>query len=82
MDVRYITYTKNLVYDIETVIFISDAQAVGNAHFGQGTGPMLLDNVACGGGEASIKNCKKGFDAGEDSHAEDAGVICVKKGSS
>ena len=53
---------------------------MGNAHFGQGTGPMLLDNVACNGREASIGKCKKGFDAGEDSHAEDAGVICVRKG--
>ena len=60
--------------------FISDAQAVSNARFGQGTGPMLLDNVGCSGRETSIKNCKKGFDAGEDSHVEDAGVICVKQG--
>lgn len=68
------------MHTIKIVVFITDAQAVGNAHFGQGTGPMLLDNVACRGNEASIKNCNKGFDAGEDSHAEDAGVICVKKG--
>lgn len=60
---------------------VLDAQAVSNAHFGQGTGPMILDNVFCRGTENNIQNCYKSFDASEDSHNEDAGVICVKQGT-
>lgn len=46
------------------------------AYFGQGSGPILLDNVRCNGNEVDIRNCSftSNVNCG---HSEDAGVICV-----
>lgn len=46
------------------------------AYFGQGSGPILLDNVRCNGNEVDIRNCTytSNVNCG---HSEDAGVICV-----
>merc|ERR1712087_1089800 len=47
------------------------------AHFGQGTGNVLLDNVACTGYEENIAQCHhRGFNVSNCNHDEDAGVIC------
>lgn len=57
---------------------ILDSLATTGAFFGQGLGPILLDNVQCLGNELTILQCQ-----GEDQlglhncrHTEDAGVIC------
>ncbi|XP_072549832.1 uncharacterized protein [Salminus brasiliensis] len=48
-----------------------------SAHFGQGSGPILLDNVGCSGSESSITGCRHGgFGKHDCGHGEDAGVIC------
>uniref|UniRef100_UPI0037E924ED scavenger receptor cysteine-rich domain-containing protein DMBT1-like n=1 Tax=Semicossyphus pulcher TaxID=241346 RepID=UPI0037E924ED len=47
------------------------------AHFGRGTGPIWLDNVACSRNESSVTECQhRGFGKHNCGHHEDAGVVC------
>ncbi|KAL0195675.1 hypothetical protein M9458_009247, partial [Cirrhinus mrigala] len=46
-------------------------RAVGVAHFGQGSGPIWMD-------EKTLKDCtSKGWGENNCNHGEDAGVICL-----
>ena len=56
-----------------------------NAFFGQGTGPIQLDNVACRGSESRLIDCNRGANPGNVvpgigesncDHTEDAGAGC------
>ncbi|CAL8266668.1 unnamed protein product [Merluccius merluccius] len=69
---------------------IPDAQVVCNqlgcgqamearpeAFFGPGVGTILLDNLKCNGGEASLRECSHiSWDVHNCDHTEDAGVTC------
>lgn len=52
-------------------------QALRGAPFGEGTGPILLDNMLCTGNEDSLKNCPhNGWKNHNCYHNEDAAVQC------
>ena len=56
---------------------ISDAEALGQAYFGEGTGMIWLNNVQCTGSERALINCTASISGiNSCTHAQDAGVRC------
>ena len=48
-----------------------------SAHFGQGSGQILLDELGCTGSEASLLDCShNGINVHDCEHREDASVTC------
>ncbi|KAI2646792.1 Deleted in malignant brain tumors 1 protein [Labeo rohita] len=51
--------------------------ALSDAHFGQGSGPIWMSFVVCTGSESTLKNCgSAGWGKSSCDHSKDAGVIC------
>ncbi len=48
------------------------------AAFGQGTGPILLDDVRCSGNEFGLRNCTYAL-IDNCAHSEDVGIVCLGK---
>ncbi|XP_036801680.1 deleted in malignant brain tumors 1 protein [Oncorhynchus mykiss] len=58
-------------------------EAPHQAHFGEGSGSILLDDVACMGSEGSLLECSSGGIGNHDcGHDEDASVTCMMDGIS
>uniref|UniRef100_A0A3Q3GCS4 SRCR domain-containing protein n=1 Tax=Labrus bergylta TaxID=56723 RepID=A0A3Q3GCS4_9LABR len=52
-------------------------RAPGSVVFGEGTDPILLDDVTCSGSERSLSDCQHdGYQNHDCTHDEDAGVVC------
>ncbi len=68
---------------INTLTNILGATSFINAQFGQGTGPILLDDLRCTGLEYRIFDCPGvPIEADNCAHSSDAGVRCVAGKSS
>ena len=52
--------------------------ALGNAHYGEGTGPILLDNLQCLGTELDVLTCAhNGIGEHDCDHNKDASAKCL-----
>ena len=61
-----------------STIFCAAATPITRGGYGQGTGPVLLDNVACSGRETRLIDCRANPVGSHNcDHSEDAGVICA-----
>lgn len=67
-------YLKIAVH--QCITFFAGARALGQATFGQGTGPIFLDDVRCVGNEPNLRNCSLLL-THNCIHLEDAGVSCL-----
>ena len=57
--------------------YIGATSAPTRAFFGQGSGPIHYDNVACTGSETRLADCPhNGIGIENCAHFEDAGVVC------
>ncbi|XP_071798711.1 scavenger receptor cysteine-rich domain-containing protein DMBT1-like isoform X1 [Asterias amurensis] len=56
--------------------FLGHARALESAHFGTGTGEILMDNVQCVGTELTLGACVADIAEHNCAHSEDASVIC------
>ncbi|XP_006886403.1 PREDICTED: galectin-3-binding protein [Elephantulus edwardii] len=60
--------------------FQNATQALDNAAFGPGSGPVMLSEVRCAGTELSLADCKSpGWMQSACQHRDDAGVVCANE---
>ena len=52
------------------------AQALKHAYYGEGSGPIFMDDVGCAGNESTLISCPH-LSNHDCYHNEDAGVYCI-----
>ena len=57
----------------------TDVATFTGAHFGEGSGPIHMDNVECVGNEDRLLDCVYDSHIDDCSHADDMGVICYNE---
>ena len=67
-----------LIY-LKWTISFTDATSFNRAWFGQGTGPILIDEVRCTGSEERLVDCPHIRGPSDCAHYEDASVRCLPK---
>ena len=74
------TYNVHVHYDIDLYILSLHTGAVAQccAHYGQGSGPVQVQNIVCSGSEPTISECSHSGTPGID-HSMDIGVQCQPK---
>jgi hypothetical protein len=61
----------------QVAIFYRNVTVYQSAHFGQGSGQIMMDGLKCKGEESHIAACNfQGWGINDCSHGEDAGVTC------
>ena len=58
------------------MLLLTAARAQCCAGFGQGSGPILVDDLDCYGSEYRLSDCQYHNNTDDDTHNEDWGVIC------
>ena len=70
---------SNSIAQFVSTQLLIDARARTNAAFGQGSGPIILNNVLCRGSEQNLFHCQSDIlEVGSCRHTQDAGVECVE----
>ena len=70
---------KTMHASFDVGLMYIDASAFSTAHFGRGSGQILLDDVRCTGSEDRLIDCRYDPNTGDCSHYEDASVRCKPK---
>ena len=68
--------TKSILWIYQGFCPLPGAISYSFAHFGQGSGPIFMDDVECSGYELRLIDCIHDNITTEDRHFEDAGVLC------
>ena len=84
LDVYVVDILQHHLHNID-IHYVSGSTPYYNAFFGQGTGPIFLDDLLCNGRETRLINCPRLTSTGIGNvdfcrgHQDDAGVRCVQR---
>ena len=58
------------------IFIVAGVISYSSGHFGQGSGPIFINDVTCNGSESRLIDCVYDKNTTKNTHAEDAGVHC------